>query len=168
MKSLIKSVSWILVIMAVVSLIGCASSKKAGDKKDGVGTEKTDGTQFDLYADSDSGKAGDLKTVHFPYDSDVINSEGEEVLKGDVSFLQKLPKVKVQIEGHCDERGSIQYNLALGMRRAKAVQNYLVASGIPADRISITSLGKEKPISMGHNEESWSKNRRANFVIIEK
>ena len=83
-------------------------------------------------------------------------------------LLKKFPSLKIQVEGHCDERGSVQYNLALGEKRAESIKDYLVASGLSSDRISTISFGKERPISLEHNEMSWSKNRRGNFVIIAK
>ncbi|MBF0208646.1 MAG: peptidoglycan-associated lipoprotein Pal [Oligoflexia bacterium] len=175
-RSLLRFLGSVLVLTLVLALFGCASEKKK-DSKDAAaaGTEASaeksadgNGPKFELYADSDSSKAGDLRTVYFPYDSDVITPDAESVLKGNIGFLNQFGTLKIQIEGHCDERGSVQYNLALGERRAKSVKNYLVASGVNADRITLISLGKEKPVDLGHNEDSWSKNRRGNFVIVEK
>ena len=79
-----------------------------------------------------------------------------------------VSSLEVQIEGHCDERGGVQYNMALGERRAKTVRDYLVAMGVPRSRVSTVTLGKEQPVSFGHDEESWGKNRRGNFVITAK
>jgi peptidoglycan-associated lipoprotein len=78
------------------------------------------------------------------------------------------PRVKIQVEGHCDERGTNEYNLALGERRANAAKKYLVSLGVSTDRISSISYGEEKPLDAGHNEEAWSKNRRGHFVILSK
>jgi peptidoglycan-associated lipoprotein len=80
----------------------------------------------------------------------------------------KHPTIKIQIEGHCDERGTSEYNLALGERRANSAKKYLISLGMPADRISTISYGKEKPLDPGHNEEAWSKNRRDHFIILSK
>ncbi len=80
----------------------------------------------------------------------------------------KYSTVKIQIEGHCDERGTAEYNLALGERRANSAKKYLVSLGIPADRLSTISYGKEMPLDPGHNEEAWAKNRRAHFIILSK
>ena len=76
--------------------------------------------------------------------------------------------MKIQIEGHCDERGTVEYNLALGERRANSAKRYLTSLGIPENRISTISYGKERPLDPGHNEEAWTKNRRAHFVILSK
>jgi len=81
-------------------------------------------------------------------------------------LLKVQPDAKVKIEGHCDERGSAEYNLALGERRAKSAMQYLVTLGVKADRVSIISYGKEKPAVDGHDDAAWAKNRRAEFVII--
>jgi peptidoglycan-associated lipoprotein len=83
-------------------------------------------------------------------------------------LLKKYPKVKVQVEGDCDERGTIEYNLALGERRANATKKYLVSLGVSADRISTISYGKERPLDPGHDEEAWAKNRRAHTIILSK
>jgi len=109
-----------------------------------------------------------LKDIHFDFDKYNIRPADEGVLNENAALLKKDPKVKVQIEGHCDERGTIEYNLALGERRANATKKYLVSLGVSADRISTISYGKEKPLDPGHNEEAWAKNRRAHTVILSK
>ncbi len=126
------------------------------------------GMALELNGDSDSNRAGALKTVYFGYNSSAIEGDTRDSLNSNAEFLKTNAAVKIQVEGHCDERGSVQFNLALGERRAKATRDYLVAQGVASSRISIISLGKEKPVSFGHDEESWSKNRRANFVVTEK
>jgi len=109
-----------------------------------------------------------LKDIHFDFDKYDIRSEDVEILKGNAALLLKNPRVKIQIEGHCDERGTVEYNLALGERRANSAKKYLISFGISADRISTISYGEEKPLDPGHHEEAWSKNRRAHFIIISK
>jgi peptidoglycan-associated lipoprotein len=89
-------------------------------------------------------------------------------LKESAALLKKNPKWKIQIEGHCDERGTVEYNLALGERRANSTKRYLVSLGITSDRISTISFGKERPLDPGHNEEAWAKNRRAHIVVLSK
>lgn len=177
MKNSIKKFTYLLVVVAALALVGCASDAKKENKGDsnstpslGQGNDKVDnsGMVLELNGDSDSNKAGGLKTIYFPYDSDVLTQDSEMTLKNNISFLMKNDKIKVQVEGHCDERGSVQYNIALGEKRAKSIMNYLVASGVASSRVSTVSLGKEKPLELGHNEESWSKNRRGNFIVVEK
>jgi peptidoglycan-associated lipoprotein len=109
-----------------------------------------------------------LKDIHFDFDKYDIRPGDAEVLKGNAALLMKHPTVKIQIEGHCDERGTIEYNLALGERRANSAKKYLISLGMPADRISTISYGKEKPLDPGHNEEAWAKNRRDHFIIFSK
>jgi peptidoglycan-associated lipoprotein len=109
-----------------------------------------------------------LKDIHFDFDKYDIRSGDAEILKGNAALLMKHPTVKIQIEGHCDERGTIEYNLALGERRANSAKKYLISLGMPADRISTISYGKEKPLDQGHNEEAWRKNRRDHFIILSK
>jgi peptidoglycan-associated lipoprotein len=109
-----------------------------------------------------------LKDIRFDFDKYDIRPEDTERLKENAALLAKYPKVKIQIEGHCDERGTAQYNLALGERRANSAKQYLVTLGISADRLGTISYGEEKPLDPGHNEEAWAKNRRAHFVILSK
>jgi peptidoglycan-associated lipoprotein len=109
-----------------------------------------------------------LKDIHFDFDKYDIRSVDTEILKENATLLKKYPKVKIQIEGHCDERGTNEYNLALGERRANSTKKYLLSLGITADRISTISYGEEKPFDPGHNEEAWAKNRRAHFIILTK
>jgi peptidoglycan-associated lipoprotein len=109
-----------------------------------------------------------LKNIHFDFDKYDVRSEDTKILKESAALLMKYPKVKIQIEGHCDERGTAQYNLALGERRSNSAKQYLMTLGISADRLATISYGEEKPVDQGHNEEAWSKNRRAHFVILSK
>jgi peptidoglycan-associated lipoprotein len=109
-----------------------------------------------------------LKDVYFEFDKYDIRPQDAEALKGNAALLTKNPKLKVQIEGHCDERGTIEYNLALGERRANSAKKYLTSLGISGDRIATISYGKEMPLDPGHNEGAWAKNRRAHTVILSK
>jgi peptidoglycan-associated lipoprotein len=109
-----------------------------------------------------------LKDVHFDFDKYDIRRGDEEILKENAALLKKYPKTKIQIEGHCDERGTAEYNLALGERRANNTRQYLVSFGIASNRISTISYGKERPLDPGHNEEAWAKNRRAHTIILSR
>jgi peptidoglycan-associated lipoprotein len=109
-----------------------------------------------------------LKDIHFEFDKYDIRSVDEAILKENAAFLRNNPKMKIQIEGHCDERGTVEYNLALGERRASNTKKYLVFLGIPSDRISTISYGKERPFDKGHHEEAWAKNRRAHIVVLSR
>lgn len=108
-----------------------------------------------------------MEKVYFDFDSYILTQTARDALNQNAEYLQKKNvSAKVQIEGHCDERGSDEYNLALGEKRAKAALNYLVTLGVPASRLSFISFGEEKPNDPGHDEAAWAKNRRAEFVII--
>jgi len=109
-----------------------------------------------------------LKPIFFDFDKYDIRPADTEILKGNSALLKKFPNVKIQIEGHCDERGTNEYNLALGERRANSTKKYLTSLGITADRVSTISYGEEKPFDPGHNEEAWAKNRRSHFLITAK
>jgi peptidoglycan-associated lipoprotein len=109
-----------------------------------------------------------LRPLFFELDSAEVSGPGRQVLQTNASVLKKYPGMQVTVEGHCDERGTAEYNLALGERRALAAKNYLVSLGIPADRIKTVSYGKEFPFDPGHDDSAWQKNRRAHFVITAK
>ncbi|MDH5414735.1 MAG: peptidoglycan-associated lipoprotein Pal [Flavobacteriaceae bacterium] len=158
-----------LSILMLVSLIiaGCAETAKkqdGGASLDDVGASAA----LDLQGSSDENTAGPLQTIFFDFDSSRLTSSAKTTLEQNSMWLKGASSVDIQIEGHCDERGGQQYNLALGERRAKAVKGYLEALGVSTSRISVISYGKEKPIAFGHDESAWSKNRRANFVITAK
>ena len=116
--------------------------------------------------DSDSGKAMGLQTVHFGYDSYILDESNKTQLKANAQILKDKPSIKVQVEGHCDARGGIQYNLALGEKRANSVKKFLIDLGVSADRLSVISFGKEKLLDNSDSEAAHTKNRRGTFVII--
>jgi len=107
-----------------------------------------------------------LETIHFDFDKYNLRPDAKAGLDHNYQLLEKFPNVIIKIEGHCDERGTVEYNLSLGEKRAKAAQDYLIGLGISPNRISIISYGKERPIDPGHNEAAWAKNRRCEFRII--
>lgn len=109
-----------------------------------------------------------LKDCHFEFDRYDITAEARKVLAENASILKKIPNSKIQIEGHCDERGTKEYNLALGERRAASVKNYLSSLGVPEENLSTISYGEEMPIDSQSNEKAWAKNRRAHFIILSK
>jgi peptidoglycan-associated lipoprotein len=109
-----------------------------------------------------------LKDIHFDFDKYNVRPGDADILKENAALLKEYPKIRIQIEGHCDERGTVEYNLALGERRANAAKRYLVSLGVSANRISTISYGKEKPLDPGHNEEAWAKNRRDHFIVTSK
>jgi peptidoglycan-associated lipoprotein len=106
-----------------------------------------------------------LKEVYFDFDSYDLRNDTRETLKANATWLRDNPSVVVDIEGHCDERGTNDYNMALGAKRAQAAMDYLTALGVTSDRLSTTSYGEEVPVCEEHTEECWAKNRRDRFVI---
>ena len=109
---------------------------------------------------------GLLADIHFGYDSAALSAEARATLERNAAWLARHPTVRVLIEGHCDERGTVEYNLALGEGRARAAQDYLARLGIAADRMQIISYGKEFPIDPGHDESAWRRNRRGHLEIV--
>jgi len=187
-----KKIFSILVLMLCVGLImvGCPKKTVVKEepsikKEEALAKPEAEGTkemkpeggrelEKSLVAKKEPGIEGEvfesklLKDIHFDFDKYNIRLGDANILKENVALLKKYPKVKVQIEGHCDERGTTEYNLALGERRANTTKKYLISLGISADRISTISYGKERPLDPGHNEEAWAKNRRAHTVILSK
>jgi peptidoglycan-associated lipoprotein len=107
-----------------------------------------------------------LQTVYFDFDKYNLRPDAKSSLDANFALMQQFSNVIVKIEGHCDERGTVEYNLSLGEKRAKSVMDYLTGLGIAAGRISIISYGKERPVDAGHNEAAWSKNRRSEFRVV--
>ena len=107
-----------------------------------------------------------LQDVSFAFDKYDLTSQSCKILADNLDLLKQIPNVKIQIEGHCDERGSDEYNLVLGERRANAAKNYLISLNFLRKNISTISYGEEMPVDTGHNEEAWSKNRRVHIIIL--
>lgn len=154
-----------LVALTLIAFAVSCGGKKADEESSIPNAVMADENES---GDSDSGKAMGLQTVHFPYDSNKLTEEGKRILKANASILKDKSSARIQIEGHCDERGSIQYNIALGERRANATKAYLVDLGVGGDRIEVISFGEERPAAQGATEEAFAKNRRANFVVISR
>jgi peptidoglycan-associated lipoprotein len=106
-----------------------------------------------------------LEKIYFDFDSATLSEAARASLAKNAALVKKDPAEKVRIEGNCDERGSDEYNIALGEKRAKAAMAYLVTMGVPPNRLSVLSYGKERPADPGHDETAWSKNRRDEFVV---
>ena len=140
-----------------------AAEKAAADKAvaDRAAADKLAAEQAALEAAKSK-----LKTIYFDYDSYILSQTERDTLYSNAEYILKKYKGKVKLEGHCDERGSDEYNLALGENRAKTAMNYLITLGVPAERLSVISYGKEKPVDSGHTEEAWAKNRRVEFTIV--
>jgi peptidoglycan-associated lipoprotein len=167
-----RSVFCFLITATLGLSLACSSKKKAddGSKNGDVSADSSIGAKdmkFDPMG-SDSGNIKGLSTIRFGYDDATISSEARKILANNAEWIKSNTDATVQVEGHCDERGSVEYNLALGERRAKAVKNYLVNLGIPSGRLTIISYGKEKPIDTSNTEAGMAKNRRANFVPLPK
>jgi len=109
-----------------------------------------------------------LDQIYFAFDSNALSDEARATLAKNAAFLKQNKAATVRIEGNCDERGSDEYNLALGEKRAQAARQYLITLGTAANRLSVISYGKEKPAAQGHSEEAWAKNRRDEFVLVQR
>ena len=144
-------------------VVGCAHKPAANSNSPEVSGKAM---TFDPEG-SDSGNIPGLTTVHFAFNKSNLSSEARKILKQDAQWIEGRSNVDVQIQGNTDERGSEEYNMALGERRAKSVKHYLVGMGIASSRLSTISYGKERPLDPAHTKAAWAKNRRANLVPSE-
>lgn len=128
----------------------------------GISNAPIPGSQQDFIANVSSDR------IFFDFDQYNIDAQDQATLQSQAQWLQRNPAVRVTLEGHADERGTRDYNIALGERRANAAKNYLASLGIDPSRINVISYGKERPAALGSNEEAWAQNRRAVTVVIER
>jgi peptidoglycan-associated lipoprotein len=178
------------VIISLMVLVGCAKKAvreeplgtgKAGERVGGKPGEEAERARIEeksLEASLERKKypgiegvfleSSLLKDIHFGFDRYDLTPEARKILSQNAELLLKHPRAKIQIEGHCDERGTIEYNLGLGERRTNTTKEYLISLGVSPDRMSSISYGEEMPRDPRHNEEAWAKNRRAHFIILSK
>ncbi len=172
-----KVLKGLLIALPILAVTACSSSDEATDASAQETTNQqqqttTDNTVVTPVAKDIQLSEQELKeqalretqTVFFAFDNATVSGNYEEMLAAHAAFLSKDPSIKVSVEGHADERGTPEYNIALGERRAEAVSKYLQALGVQADQISIMSYGEEKPLVLGQSEEAYAKNRRAVIV----
>lgn len=159
MKKIIIALTNVVFVLALAQSTACSSTKVA---KKPTATE-------------DEGRKALVKQLnalvaqgplHFETDTDILTEDSQQLLQKVAAQMHRVPKVRVLIGGHADERGDTSYNMALGERRAAAAQDYLMRLGIPRQRVRMVSLGEEQPIAMGHAEDSWSQNRRDEFTFL--
>lgn len=164
--------SMLVALCAVVLLSGACGPKKgsgagqddgtAGLGERGLGGSSLDRARRGLGPEAD----GVLKDVHFGYDSSDVEPGEDAAVSQNVDWLRENPRAKIELEGHCDSRGTIEYNLGLGAKRAKSVKDALVARGVAPERVSTISYGKELPLCQEESESCWARNRRVHFVIL--
>jgi peptidoglycan-associated lipoprotein len=170
-----RKTTGLMVTAALLALAACSKNPKPKDlpppppsstsdmnsapSSSGTGSANLPGSRADFLAQVGS------DTIHFATDSSDVDGTSQGILTQQIAWLRKYPNVHVTVEGHCDERGTREYNLALGDRRAKSAKDFLVNGGIDASRISVISYGKERPIATGSDESSWAQDRRAVTVV---
>jgi len=176
MKSLVKGLSISIALVLVLALVGCSSRAK-NVKTENVPSAPAEAveeqgipqalTDSELEALKDKAQAeGALNPIYFDFNNYNLKPKDETILDKTAAWLSKNSTVKIKIEGNCDERGTSEYNLALGERRANSAKEYLLKSGVRADQLETISWGKEKPLDPSHNEAAWAKNRRDDFMVV--
>ncbi|MCE3254644.1 MAG: pal [Rickettsiaceae bacterium] len=164
----------LLLLFIAFASVSCASNKQSTDssssaKKSAIVKEKKSSTKEEKISSNSADEAQTPHIIYFDTDSAKITSEASSILDQKVLPEAKSPKAKkIVIEAHCDERGSNAYNQKLSEKRAKSVKSYLVKNGIKDVKIKTVGYGESKPVALGHDEESWSKNRRAITIVIKK
>jgi peptidoglycan-associated lipoprotein len=151
-------------VPAAQSEVPKASDKSAVDSEL-TRRQREDRLRAEAAAQEAAGTAFIDDNIYFSFDSSLLSDKARQILNSKADYLRTYPGVIVTVEGHCDERGTDAYNIALGKRRAQSVKNFLVNLGISTNRLKTVSYGEERPVAMGHNEASWTKNRRAQFII---
>jgi len=183
-----RKLTYLIVFLAGLAVAGCGGRKAVVDESDievevvegvagaegasttGLGDDLgTDAQSFDPSAsgsgdDADDGNLLNQRVVYFAYDSSLLSPEAQAVVEAHVRYLQGAPDVQITLEGHADERGTREYNLALAEDRTQSVANLMQALGIGAERIQTISYGEERPVALGHDESAWSLNRRVEFL----
>jgi peptidoglycan-associated lipoprotein len=142
---------------------GAGGTDRGGVSTGGADGSGVSGDRASQMADAD-GRIPETRTIYFEYDSDTIRSEFEPVLTAHARFLQNNPNASVVLQGHTDERGTREYNLALGERRAGAVERYLNVQGVSPSQVEVVSYGEERPAARGQNEQAYAQNRRVVFA----
>jgi peptidoglycan-associated lipoprotein len=175
----LRAMTIVAALSLTVALGGCSSLKKkpvtvAGGNNSTLlgdpGAGGANGGPFSNEAHQPIGEpeefdpSAGIRDVHFDYDRSEIRDDQTAILDRNLAYFKAHPEVKVMVEGHTDERGTVEYNFALGQRRAAAVQDYLLQHGIDAERLATMSKGKEAPVNPGHGESAWSQNRRGHFM----
>lgn len=158
---------WTLVAAAVALGAGCGSAKSTTRGLDGTGGRGASVSQGDTGATDrpmDASSSYDLTDIHFDFDRYDLRPQDRQTLGRHADWLAANDAVRIRIEGHCDERGTVEYNLALGEKRARTAESFLEDYGISGGRIEVVSYGKERPLDPGHDESAWAKNRRGSFV----
>lgn len=177
MKMRLNALYAVVICLSVISLWGCPKKADVGAVPEAPAVEQAKPSEpakpepkEELKEEPKEGAAKaeeGLQPIYFDFDRSFIRDDARGTMKANAEWLKANPKIKIRIEGNCDERGTIEYNQALGQRRAQSAKKYLTDLGISANRISIISYGKEKPICTEHNEDCWQKNRRADFVAVD-
>ncbi|MDE2292781.1 MAG: peptidoglycan-associated lipoprotein Pal [Elusimicrobia bacterium] len=183
MKSQSRSISRLLPLLAAGAVLAAACAPKKMVKQQPIGTSETTASQTgaggsqtavlpnptDVAEARIRGKefahVADLKTVNFEFDAYALPADARTTLKANAAYLKDHPDLEVLVEGHCDARGTTEYNLALGQKRAKSVRDYYILLGVPGQKIATISFGKERPLCEESTESCWSRNRRAETKI---
>lgn len=174
MKKFSARIMALLFCLALFVFVGCAQKaamkdEAAGEKKATVekssAATQPETKMEEQKKEANAASAYELSIIYFDFDKAIIMAEGKAVLNKHAAWLKANNAVSITVAGNCDERGTAEYNLALGQRRANAAAQYLTNLGVAKKRIKTVSYGKEKPADPGHNEEAWAKNRRDEFII---
>ena len=156
----------VALLLSVALALGGCSSKSKGDKDGGLSESELNAARDSRFGEGNIPRAegeGLFRDIFFGYDSAQVTPEARADIEYNAKVLQDQSSLRIVVEGHCDERGTAEYNMALGAQRARAVQQVLVSLGVPSNRLETISYGEEVPLDPGHDEMAWAKNRRVHF-----
>ena len=166
MKGLLRILPVAMLVLIMAAGFGCSSKQEVGSTPDQVGADEMSAAQRAAMELEAAKQVIVNETIYFAFDSFELTAEGRAILSRKADIMKQYPDLLVQIAGHCDERGTNEYNLALGERRAQAASQYLIMLGVNPSQLEIISYGEERPADNGHSEAAWAKNRRDEFVLV--
>jgi len=171
-KRVFANLLMVLLVAGLFLTVSCAQKKvsvdpttESGQTTSEQGTASADTNPLKPVATGDADVDFINLDIYFDFDSSELTAEAQTLLQSKAAYMKEKGNVNITIEGHCDERGTTEYNLALGERRAKSAQDFLVDLGIAGSRVNIISYGEEKPADAGHNADAWERNRRGHFMF---
>ncbi len=154
-----------MLVFVLIGVLGCAPKRLVMPTPEQPAPEMTDQSEEPAISSKEFVSIADLENIYFDFDQAVVRADAMQILEKNAGYLKANPELIILVEGHCDERGSVEYNLALGQRRATAVRNYYLKLGLAGSRVTTISYGEEEPLENGSNESAWAKNRRAETKV---
>lgn len=166
MRNMLRILPVAMLVLVMAAGFGCSSRQEVGSTPDQAQAEGMSAAEIAARELEEAKRVIMSETIYFAFDSFELSAESRAILSRKADILKQYPALMVQVAGHCDERGTNEYNLALGEKRARAATQYLVMLGVNASQLETISYGEERPADAGHTEAAWAKNRRDEFTVV--